>query len=214
MSIYKYSLKLKGDAAKKSAAAQFHDADASYKDLTQVFRAIKGKSVADAFRVLDDAIALRHAIPYAKFNKGLGHRKELGGKKGRYPKKECRLVKSLLQNAVANASHKGLDEKRLVVRHAAAFKQNSFPRYRKFWASSVTLGYGKRAIWANYETARAEIMVEEREPRAARAEREKEKEKIREQKSKQAKQAQAAKPAEKKAEETEKSEVGAGTQKT
>ncbi|MFH0973832.1 MAG: 50S ribosomal protein L22 [Candidatus Micrarchaeota archaeon] len=162
MSIYKYSFKLSGDAAKKSALAQFHDVDASYKDLTQVLGAIKGKRVAEANKILDDAIALRKAIPYRKFNKGMGHRSSLGGQKGRYPKKECTLVKALLRNAVANATHKGLDEKRLFVKQAAAFKQNSFPRYRKFWASSVTLGYGKRAVWANYETARAEISVEER----------------------------------------------------
>ena len=161
-SIYKYSFKMKGDEAKKSAAAQFHDADASYKDLTQVCGAIKGKRVAEANKILDEAIELRKAIPYRKFNTGLGHRSNLGGQKGRYPKKECRLIKALLRNAVANASHKGLDEKKLVVRHAAAFKQNSFPRYRKFWASSVTLGYGKRAVWAAYETARAELVVEER----------------------------------------------------
>ncbi len=203
MSIYKYSFKLSGDAAKKSALAQFHDVDASYKDLTQVLGAIKGKRVAEANKILDDAIALRKAIPYRKFNKGMGHRSSLGGQKGRYPKKECTLVKALLRNAVANATHKGLDEKRLFVKQAAAFKQNSFPRYRKFWASSVTLGYGKRAVWANYETARAEISVEER---AFKEKKVKEKKKneakdVKEAKdAKNAKETKQAKPAEKKAE--------------
>ncbi len=175
MSMYEYSFKLSGEGAKRSAAAQFHDADASYKDLTQVCRAIKGKRVAEANKILGEAIALRKAIPYSKFSKGLGHKRELGGRKGRYPKKECALVKSLLRNAVANAGHKGLDEKKLFVRHAAAFKQNSFPRYRKFWASSVTLGYGKRAVWANYETARAELVVEEREVKEKKKKEQKEK---------------------------------------
>jgi large subunit ribosomal protein L22 len=162
-SIYEYSLKLKPDEAKKTASAQFHDVDASYKDLTQVCRAIRGKSVAEANALLDAAFELRRAIPYARHAKGLGHKSELGGRRGRYPRKECKLVKMLLRNAVANAAHKGLDEKLLFVKHAAAFKQNSFPRYRRFWASSVTLGYGKRAVWANYETARCELVVEERE---------------------------------------------------
>ncbi|MEM0475299.1 MAG: 50S ribosomal protein L22 [Candidatus Norongarragalinales archaeon] len=163
MSIYRYSVKLKQEEAKKTASAQFHDADASYKDLTQVCATIRGKKIDEAFRILDEAIALRRAIPYRKFAKGVGHRSELGGRKGRYPRKECKLVKELLRNAVANASHKGLDEKRLVVRHAAAFKQNSFPRYRRFWASPATVGYGRRPVWSNYETARAEIILEERE---------------------------------------------------
>jgi hypothetical protein len=132
----------------------------------------------------------------------LGHKRELGGKRGRYPKKECALVKTLLRNAVANASHKGLDEKRLFVRHAAAFKQNSFSRYRKFWASSATLGYGKRAVWSNYETARCELVVEEREVK------EKKKKEKKEQKEK-----KPAKPAEKAAEakvEPKPEEKGAG----
>ncbi len=155
MALYKYSVK----TADKTGKAQAHDLDASYKDLTQVCRAIKGLSVSKAFAKLDAAIKGEHAILYTKFNKGSGHRSELGGKKGRYPKKECKMVYATLKNAAANALHQGLDEQSLTVKHAAAYKQNTFRRYRTFWVGSTTLGYGKHAMWADYVTAWMEIFV-------------------------------------------------------
>jgi len=71
----------------------------------------------------------------------------------------------LLKNAAANAAFKGMDAAKLFVRSAIAYKQNVFPRYRKFWVGGATLGYGKQATWANYVTARAEVTLEEREPK-------------------------------------------------
>ena len=158
MAIYKYSVKI----GEKSAAAQSHDSDASYKDLGEICRALRGKKIPEARKILEEAIAMKRAIPYVRHAGRCGARSELRGQKGRYPKKECRLVRSLLENAVANAKHKGLDEAKLVVSHAAAYKQNEFPRYRRTWAGSNTLGYGKQAIWGNYMTARVEIVVSEK----------------------------------------------------
>lgn len=156
-SIFKYSRK----SGEKSARAQLHDVDASYKDFTQVARAIKGKKVSDAKKILGKAIALEKAIPFHQHAKGSGHRSELGGKRGRYPKKEAKFCLEMLENALANARSLGLNEEKLFVAHVAAFKGNTFKRHRKFWANSATLGYGKRAIWADYVTCRAEIILEE-----------------------------------------------------
>ncbi|MBI4360638.1 50S ribosomal protein L22 [Candidatus Micrarchaeota archaeon] len=155
MGLYKYSLKPAAAVGK----AQGHDWDASYKDLTQVCRAIRGLPVKKAFHVMQDAINQTRAIQYVRFAKGAGHRSNLGGKQGRYPKKECRLMTKLLRNAVNNAVQNGLDESSLVVKHASANKQNVFRRYRQFWVSGTVLGYGKHATWANYVTARAEIVL-------------------------------------------------------
>jgi len=141
-----YSVKCEGRVAK----AQMHDVDASFKDLTQVCRSIKGKEVSEAVKLLEDAKLGKTPIHYRKFNKKLGHRKELGGKKGRYPKKSAGIVLEVLRNAVANARYKGLGEK-LVVKHAAANKQNIYPR----------IASKGRAMRADYETARVEIVVEE-----------------------------------------------------
>lgn len=209
MALYKYSLK----TAAKAGKAQAHDLDASYKDLTQICRAIKGLSVSKAYAKLDAAIKGEHAILYTKFNKGSGHRSELGGKKGRYPKKECKMVYATLKNAAANAVHQGLDETSLTITHAAAYKQNTFRRYRTFWVGSTTLGYGKHAMWADYVTAWMEIFVsgkaaeKKEKPEAKGAPKEKT------EKSKEAAKektvASESKPSEKKAEEnkTEKAET-------
>lgn len=161
MGQYRYSVEL----AEKTANAQAHDLNVSYKDLTQVCGAIRGKTAAEARKILEECISMKKAIPYRKFNKGCGHRSELGGKKGRYPKKEAKIMLGLLNDAEANARYRGMDEKKLFVAQAAAFKQDTFKRYRRFWVGGPVLGYGKQAIWADYATARAEIMLCEKEPR-------------------------------------------------
>lgn len=143
---YEYSIKCEGRVAK----AQMHDVDASFKDLSQVCRSIKGKEVSEAVKLLEDVRRGIIPIKYEKFNKKLGHRKELRGRKGRYPKKSAGVVLEVLRNAVANARYKGLGEK-LVVKHAAANKQNIYPR----------IAAKGRAMRADYETARVEIVLEE-----------------------------------------------------
>ncbi|MBS3070251.1 50S ribosomal protein L22 [Candidatus Micrarchaeota archaeon] len=161
MGLYKYSMA--EEEGVKTAKAQQHDMSCSYKDLSQVFAAIRGKTVAGSRKVLDDAIAMKKAIRYHKFATKIGHRSNLGGKKGRYPKKECKIALSLLENAVANAVQKGMDESALYVMHAASYKQNVLKRYRKYFASSRTLGYGKQSTWSNYVTCWAEMVLGEKQ---------------------------------------------------
>lgn len=166
MGLYKYSMELvKGE---KLGKAQLHDVNCSYKDLSQVFASIRGKSVKDAEKILEEAVSMKRAIPYAKFSTKIGHRSELGGRKGRYPKKECKIALDMIQNARSNAVQKGLDETALYVKQAAAYKQNVLKRYRNYFASSRTLGYGKNPIWSNYVTCWAELVLAE-SPEAAAA---------------------------------------------
>lgn len=157
--MYHYSASVEGKVAK----AQAHDQNASYKDLSQVCGAIRGKPVEEAKGLLEECIALKKAIPYRRFNKGCGHRSELGGRRGRYPKKEAKIMLGLVSDAAANARFKGMDEKKLFVASASAYKQTTAKRYRKFWVSGITLGYGKQATWADYVTCRAEVVLAERE---------------------------------------------------
>ncbi len=156
MGLYEYSYKADD---RETAKAQAFDLNGSYKDLGQVLRALKGKSVAQARKILEECISLKMPIPYKKFNTGFGHRSQLGGKKGRWPVREAKMALALLNNAGANANFKGLPVEQLIVRQGAAFKQNVMRRYRRVMASSVVLGYGKQAVWANYVTARAEIVL-------------------------------------------------------
>jgi large subunit ribosomal protein L22 len=157
MGLFKYSQKFDD-----SARSQVHDVDASYKDMGQVLRAVKYKGVAEAQEILEDCIAKRKAIQYKRHNTGMGHRSELGGLKGRYPKKEAKVVLKMLKEAKSNAVSKGLDEEKLMVRHACAYKQNTQRRHKRFFATGHTLGYGKQAMFANYETCRAELTLVEK----------------------------------------------------
>ncbi|MFH1107268.1 MAG: 50S ribosomal protein L22 [Candidatus Micrarchaeota archaeon] len=157
MGLYKYSMKAADE--REFARAQAYDLNCSYKDLSQVLAALKGKTVAQARKVLDECISLKMPIAFHKFHTGMGHRSQLGGRKGKFPKKEAKIALALLKNAESNADFKGLDAGSLVVVQAASFKQNVMPRYRRTFATPVVLGYGKQAIWANYVTARAEIVL-------------------------------------------------------
>jgi len=89
------------------------------------------------------------AVLFSTYNKKMGHRKELGGKKGRYPVKAIGMVKKVLLNAINNALVLQMDEETLVVAHIAANKQHIYSRLAP---------KGKR-MKANYETAKLEIAL-------------------------------------------------------
>ncbi|MEM3399666.1 MAG: 50S ribosomal protein L22 [Candidatus Micrarchaeia archaeon] len=142
---YGYSYKTNGLCAK----AQLYDIDASFKDLSQVCSAIKGKPTDVALKFLNDVKKMEKPVVYRKFNKKLGHRSELGGKKGRYPKKAAGIVLQVLKNAIANAEFMGIVHP--YVKHACANKQSIFYR----------IAPKGRLMRSNYETARVEIILEE-----------------------------------------------------
>lgn len=146
-----YSYKFNGAAVGK---ARLEDADASYKDLAEVCSSIRGKKTGDALGLLEKAAAGEIPILYRKYISRLAHRKELGGKPGRYPKKAARLVLGTLKSAIASAKAKGLSED-LTVAHAAANKKDVFPRLSP---------KGGRRTRSYYETARVEIVVREANP--------------------------------------------------
>lgn len=138
-----------GKNGEEFAHAQRYNLDASYKDLCEVCRAIRSKKVSDAMFLLGNAERMEIPIEYKRHNKKLGHRRELGGKRGRYPIKAVKIVKRVLANAVNNARVKQLEEDTLMVVHAAANKQTSFPRLAP---------KGRRMRW-DYVTSRVEIVL-------------------------------------------------------
>lgn len=134
------------------ASARLEGVDASYKDLTQVCGRITNKDAAWAINFLLRASKAEIPILYKRHNKRLGHRKELGGKKGRYPKKSAKIVMKVLQSAVANGIVRGLGESYTIMT-ATANKKFIYPRM----ASK-----GRRAR-AYYELARVEIIIRPRD---------------------------------------------------
>lgn len=134
------------------ARARVEGVDASIKDLVEVCGNIRYKPVDKAIKLLEAAADGSMPILYRSNNKRLGHRRELGGRKGRYPKKSVKIVLGALKSAIANAQQKGLSEE-LIVTHACANKLATYMRY----ASK-----GRRNISA-METARIEIVLKEKE---------------------------------------------------
>jgi len=128
------------------AKAQQYNIDASYKDLCAVCSNMRGLTADEGVQYLE-AVLDGFPVLYKRWNKKLGHRRELGGKKGRYPQKSAKFVLLVLKNAIANASSKGLDGLSIV--HIQANKQAIYPR---------TLSKG-RQFRANYETARVEVVL-------------------------------------------------------
>jgi large subunit ribosomal protein L22 len=143
---YKYGYKID----EKCAPAQLYNIDASFKDLAAVCDNIRGMNAEEAVDFLEKAARKEVAIYYKSWNKKLGHRRELGGKKGRYPVKAAKIVLEVLKNAIANAERKGLMN--VYVAHASANKQSIYPRLQP---------KGRR-IRSDYETARVEIVLRER----------------------------------------------------
>jgi large subunit ribosomal protein L17e len=80
----------------------------------------------------------------------MAHRKELGGKKGRWPIKASKIILEVLKNAKANADSKGLLNP--YVAHIAANKQKTYPR----------VAPKGKSMMANYETSFIEIILEEK----------------------------------------------------
>jgi len=158
---YEYGFNKKSQFNEKQLAkAQQYNIDASYKDLAAVCDNIRGLNADEGVKYLQ-AVLSGFPVEYRKWNKKLGHRRELGGKKGRYPIKAAGIVLSVLNNAIANATSKGLDN--LVIVHAAANKQAIYPRLQS----------KGRQMRANYETARVEVILAGKENEALLAQQKK-----------------------------------------
>ncbi|VVB57778.1 50S ribosomal protein L22 [Candidatus Anstonella stagnisolia] len=141
-----YSYEPKG---KNFGRAYVQGVNASFKDLCAVCDSVRGRNAQSAIEFLAAAAKGEKAIAYRTHNAGMGHRKELGGRKGGYPKKAAGIILKLVESAYANASIKGFTN--LKVKHISANKQNCLPRMSP---------KGKR-MRMDYETANAQVVLEE-----------------------------------------------------
>ena len=125
-----WSYSVKNLDPEKTVLASGRDLRISYKAAVEVCRAIRGLSLDNARRLLEDVINLKRSIPYRRHKKKVSHRRDLQKwYAGRYPVKACRAILRVLENAEANAEYKGLSVDRLKVIHAAAQKGTVLKRY-------------------------------------------------------------------------------------
>ncbi len=148
---YSYAEELAENQVKASA----RDLRVSFKEMVELVRELRGRSLEDARRILEDVISLRRPVPFKRYKKGVGHRRQLQGwKAGRYPVKAAKLVMKLLKSAEANAEQKGLDTERLFIRHIAA---QQGPKLRRFFPRA----FG-RATPKIEQLVHVEVVLEER----------------------------------------------------
>jgi ribosomal protein uL22 len=182
---YAYNKKPTG----RIARARISRVNCSWKDLSEVCRNVRGKDTAYAHDFLVRAADGEQAILFLRHCKSKGHRSELGGKQGGFPVKSCKAVLNVVESAIANANKLGLGDTQIT--HIMANKHATYPR----------MSPKGRRIRHNYEVAFIEVVLEEKQQKAASVKKA-EKPKAVEKKSEQPveKKAEAAKPAEKKSE--------------
>jgi len=113
---------------KKTAKAYGKRINVSWKQCNEICHFIKGKKADKAIKYLEKVVTKEEFIPYRRYTKGVGHRKE--GKIGRYPVKASKIIIKLIKNAKANAEFKNLDTTKLRIDHATAYKAMTLERIK------------------------------------------------------------------------------------
>ncbi|MCL5102037.1 MAG: 50S ribosomal protein L22 [Candidatus Marsarchaeota archaeon] len=136
------------------------DINASYKDLGAICDYVRYKNAVKATEILEKVVKESAAVPYRTNNKGMGSRHELGGRKGRYPKKAAGIVLKVINMAIANAKNKGMEAENLYIVHAAANKTQIFRRTPSKGMLYHSDSYGFAAMrHSDVEFAKVEIGI-------------------------------------------------------
>lgn len=130
------------------AKARLEGVNASYKELAEVCGRIRNKKTEWAVEFLQQVSDGELPVLFKRHNKNMGHRHELGGKKGRYPQKAAKFVLKTLQSAIANGRTLGLGDVYTIL-SASANKKEIYPR----------LAPKGRQARSFLETARIEIVL-------------------------------------------------------
>ncbi|KAI9201940.1 ribosomal protein L22/L17 [Polychytrium aggregatum] len=117
--------------AAKSAKAQGSYLRVHFKNTRETAMALKGLKLRKAVDYLNDVINHKQAIPFRRFNGGVGRTaqaKPFGVTQARWPVKSAEFMLGLLKNAESNAEVKGLNLEELVVKHVQV---NQAPKQRR-----------------------------------------------------------------------------------
>ncbi len=115
------------ESMENCACARLEGVNASYRDLSEVCGRIRNKKTDWAIEFLQKAAEGEIPVLFRRHNKKLGHRRELGGRKGRYPWKAAKIVLKTLKSAISNGKTQGLGDVYTIVA-ASANKKDIYPR--------------------------------------------------------------------------------------
>jgi large subunit ribosomal protein L22 len=90
----------------------------SSKQSIEICSRIRNKHIKKAKLMLTDAIKMKRAIPYTRFNGDVGHKPGMAA--GRFPVKSATQILALIKSAEANAQVKGLNTANLYIVHVNA----------------------------------------------------------------------------------------------
>ncbi len=114
----------------KTAKASGRDLRISFKAAREVCAFIKGMSLLEAQKYLEDVARKKKPIPFKRFTgKAAHHRGIQGWPIVRYPVKAAREILKVLKSVEANAEYKGLDVEKLKIIHIAAQKGTKLRKY-------------------------------------------------------------------------------------
>ncbi len=140
------------EAGTSVARARGVELPISPKKTYEVLNAIRGLPLERARTVLEDAVELRRAIPFRRYNQETSHKRGVGP--GRFPKKVAKNVLQILRNAESNAEYESLDTDRLYVKVAASSRG-------RILKASMPRAHGRATAW-NEQTTHIEIVLAER----------------------------------------------------
>ena len=135
-----------------TSRAMGYELHVSPKHTREICVAIKNMRIPAAKQFLTEVIALKRAVPFKRYNDGVGHRRGKMGA-GRYPVRASTAVLKVLVNAENSATDKGLEPDHMKISHAAT-KQGRTIR------GTIARAMG-RATAKNTETVTVEIILEE-----------------------------------------------------
>lgn len=97
-----------------STSVHGRDLPISTKHAVEICKFIKGKSLQQSKKMLQDVMEKKRAVPFTRFKRNIGH-KPGNMAAGRYPYKASKIILQLLNSLEANAENKGLDAQSLYV---------------------------------------------------------------------------------------------------
>jgi large subunit ribosomal protein L22 len=147
MSRFGYSKNVEDPCAK----AYGRELRISPKDAVEVCRVLRGMKLSEAKKLLEDVQKKVRPIPYRRYKKKLAHKAGIGP--GAYPVKAAKEILRVLKNAEENAKYKGMNEEKLVIVHASAYRGTVIP-------GIMPRAFG-RATPANRPLTNVEIILKE-----------------------------------------------------
>ncbi len=109
-----------------TAEINVKSAPISTKYSVEICSNIRGKDVNRAYRILNDVVNMKRALPTRRYNFDLGHKPGLGP--ASFPIKASNYFLKLLDSIKSNAANKGLNVDNLIITFAKADRAES--RYR------------------------------------------------------------------------------------